>query len=57
MPEVSSWNPATVSALVSIDRNGAVGGQLAVKLERIVADLDVEGFFFAVKFEVVWYSP
>ncbi len=33
------------------------GAEFAIKLQRIVEHLDIEGFRFARKLDVSWYSP
>jgi hypothetical protein len=42
---------------IPVDRDGAACADLAVKLQGVVEDLDLEGFFFAVEFEIFWHSP
>jgi hypothetical protein len=40
-----------------MDGDGAADADLAVKFQRVVRHLDVEGFLRAVEFEIFWYPP
>lgn len=40
-----------------MDGDRAGGAELSVKFQRVVKHLHIEGFFLAVQFEIVWYSP
>jgi hypothetical protein len=40
-----------------IDGNWPAGTDLAIKIQRIVKHLHVEGFFLAVELEIFWYPP
>ncbi len=43
--------------LIPINHDLPCRAHFAVKLQRIVLHLHVEGLFVAVEFEVIWYSP